>query len=294
MQAFVDIWERFLVWGNDYFLNTFKTIRFIDVLDILILALVFYYVYRFIRDRRAGKLAIGLLIIVALYVLSSALNMYALEYILQNFYQIGLIAVLIVFQPELRAALEKVGGTSFSGLKNFAGDSRELSAINNVIEVVCSSASDLSRDKIGALIVIERTTKLGEYINSGVVVDAEMSTHILKNIFFNKAPLHDGAVIVRNNRVYAAGCFLPLSTHDDINQELGTRHRAAIGLSELSDAVVIVVSEETGNISVALGGDLKRNYNYTSLKQELNTLLTVQAHAEHVRKHSKKNNEESK
>ena len=294
MQAFVDIWERFLVWGNDYFLNTFKTIRFIDVLDILILALVFYYVYRFIRDRRAGKLAIGLLIIVALYVLSSALNMYALEYILQNFYQIGLIAVLIVFQPELRAALEKVGGTSFSGLKNFAGDSRELSAINNVIEVVCSSASDLSRDKIGALIVIERTTKLGEYINSGVVVDAEMSTHILKNIFFNKAPLHDGAVIVRNNRVYAAGCFLPLSTHEDINQELGTRHRAAIGLSELSDAVVIVVSEETGNISVALGGDLKRNYNYTSLKQELNTLLTVQAHAEHVRKHSKKNNEESK
>ena len=294
MQAFVDIWERFLVWGNDYFLNTFKTIRFIDVLDILILALVFYYVYRFIRDRRAGKLAIGLLIIVALYVLSSALNMYALEYILQNFYQIGLIAVLIVFQPELRAALEKVGGTSFSGLKNFAGDSRELSAINTVIEVVCSSASDLSRDKIGALIVIERTTKLGEYINSGVVVDAEMSTHILKNIFFNKAPLHDGAVIVRNNRVYAAGCFLPLSTHEDINQELGTRHRAAIGLSELSDAVVIVVSEETGNISVALGGDLKRNYNYTSLKQELNTLLTVQAHAEHVRKHSKKNNEESK
>ena len=120
-----------------------------------------------------------------------------------------------------------------------------------------------SRDKIGALIVIERTTKLGEYINSGVVVDAEMSTHILKNIFFNKAPLHDGAVIVRNNRVYAAGCFLPLSTHEDINLELGTRHRAAIGLSELSDAVVIVVSEETGNISVALGGDLKRNYNYT-------------------------------
>ena len=146
MQVLVDIFNDFAVTFKDYFLNTVKVIRFIDILDIFILALVFYYIYSFIRNRRAGKLALGLLLIMAIYVLSSALNMYALEYILQNFYQIGLIAVLIVFQPELRAALEKVGGTSFSGLKGIT-DSKELSALNNQIEVICNAVSDLSRDK---------------------------------------------------------------------------------------------------------------------------------------------------
>ena len=294
MQSLINIWNGFVLLFEQYFLNTVKEIGPIDILDIFILALVFYYIYIFIRDRRAGKLAIGLILILVLYLLSSTLNMYALEYILQNFYQIGLIAVLIVFQPELRAALEKVGGTSFSGLKNITGDSRELSTLNNQIEVICNAVSDLSRDKIGALIVIERSTKLGEYIKSGVIVDAEMSTHILKNIFFNKAPLHDGAVIIRDKRVYAAGCFLPLSTHDDINLDLGTRHRAAIGLSETSDAVIIVVSEETGNISVALDGNLKRNYNYSSLKQELNTVLAPQVNVEHIIKHSKKKRNKKK
>ncbi len=281
-------------WMDKYLISTVKEIRFIDVLDILILAFVFYYIYSFIRDRRAGKLAVGLLIIMSLYVLSSALDMYALEYILKNFYQIGLIAVLVVFQPELRAALEKVGGTSFNSLKSITSDSKALVSLNNMIDVVCSAASDLSRDKIGALIVIERTTKLGEYIKSGVVVDAEMSAQILKNIFFNKAPLHDGAVIIRNNRVYAAACFLPLSTQDNINLDLGTRHRAAIGLSEYSDAVVIVVSEETGNISVALDGNIKRNFNYTSLKQELNTLLAPVQQNEHSIKFTKKHSKRQK
>ena len=153
-----------------------------------------YYIYAFIRDRRAGKLAVGLLVIMSLYVLSSALDMYALEYILKNFYQIGLIAVLVVFQPELRAALEKVEGTSFNSIKSITSDSKSIVSLNNMIDVVCSAASDLSREKIGALIVIERTTKLGEYIKSGVIVDADMSSQLLRNIFFNKAPLHDGAV----------------------------------------------------------------------------------------------------
>ena len=281
-------------WIDNYLITTVKEIRIIDVLDILILAFIFYYVYSFIRDRRAGKLAIGLLVIMSLYVLSSALDMYALEYILKNFYQIGLIAVLVVFQPELRAALEKVGGTSFNSLKNITSDSKSLLALNNTIDVVCSAASDLSRDKVGALIVIERTTKLGEYIKSGVVVDAEMSVQILKNIFFNKAPLHDGAVIIRNNRVYAAACFLPLSTQDNINLDLGTRHRAAIGLSEYSDAVVVVVSEENGNISIALDGNIKRNFNYTSLKQELNTLLSPIQQADHSKKNTKKHSKKKK
>ena len=192
---------------------------------------------------------------------------------------------MIVFQPELRAALEKVGGTSFSGLKNITTDLRESSALNSEIEVICNAVSDLARDKVGALIVIERSTKLGEYIKSGIVVDSVLSEQILKNIFFNKAPLHDGAVIIRDKRVHAAGCFLPLSAHNDIHSDLGTRHRAAIGLSETSDALIIVVSEETGNISIALDGNLKRNYNYTSLKQELNEILSPQSYSEHLKKH---------
>ncbi len=293
MQALVNIWNGIAVFFEDYFLTTVSEIGFVDVIDILILSFLFYYVYRFIRDRRAGKLALGLLIIMGLFVISSAFNMYALEYILQNFYQIGLIAVLIVFQPELRAALEKVGGTSFWGIKNITADSRELAAIGAQIESICSAVSDLSRDKVGALIVIERTTKLGEYINSGVLVDSVLSPQILKNIFFNKAPLHDGAVIIRDKRVYAAGCFLPLSAGEDIDSELGTRHRAAIGLSETSDAVIIVVSEETGNISIAKDGSLSRNYNYNSLKQELNSQLSAPLQAEHARRHDKKSNEKN-
>lgn len=287
MQALENFWNSLVVVFNDYILTTIAGIGIVDIIDILILSFVFYYLYCFIRDRRAGKLALGLVLIVLLFVLSSAFNMYALEYILHNFYQVGLIAILIVFQPELRAALEKVGGTSFFGIKNITADSRELAAVNEEIETICSAVSDLARDKVGALIVIEGSTKLGEYIKSGVIVDSVISPQILKNIFFNKAPLHDGAVIIRDKRVYAAGCFLPLSTQDDINLDLGTRHRAAIGLSEISDAIVIVVSEETGNISVSKDGNLKRNYNYSSLKQELNNLITPQLPIEHIKKHHK-------
>lgn len=287
---FKEIWNVIKVLFNEYFITTVKEIRIIDIIDIFILALIFYFIYTFIRDRRAGKLALGLLLIIALYIVSSAFNMFALKFVFQNFLQIGVIAVMIVFQPELRAALEKVGGTSFSGLKGIAIDSKEISALNDEIEGVCEAVSGLSRDKVGALIVIERTTRLGEYIKSGVIIDSVISSHILKNIFFDKAPLHDGAVIIRDKRVCAAGCFLPLTTKEDINLDLGTRHRAAIGLSEISDAIVIVVSEETGNISVAMDGELKRNYNYSSLKQELNSILSVQPTNETVKKHIKEHN----
>ena len=143
---------------------------------------------------------------------------------------------------------------------------------------------DLSREKVGALIVIERSTNLEEYIKSGVYVDAAISPHILRNLFFNKAPLHDGAVIIRKGRVCAAGCFLPLSTNQELNKDLGTRHRAAIGLSEVSDAIVIVVSEEMGNISVSIHGNLQRNYNYTSLKQTLITMMMPEAGEEQSHK----------
>ncbi len=274
MQTLIALWESLKTFFSTKVIDIVKTMTWKDGVDILILTLVLFFVYRFIRERRAGKLLVGLGCILLLSLLSDVLQMHALHYFFSDFRQIGWIAVLIIFQPELRSALEKVGGTSMMGFKGITADpARELATLSSGIDAIATAASDMARDKVGALIVIERSTKLGEYINSGVYVDAALSPYILRNIFFNKAPLHDGAVIVRNQRICAAGCFLPLSTKEDINKDLGTRHRAAIGLSEISDAVVIVVSEETGTISLAMDGNLERNFNYNSLKQKLNNIL---------------------
>ncbi len=279
---------------QEYVINTAKSMEWKDAIDIILLSAIFFFLYRFIRDRRAGKLLMGLAFVFVLTILAEAVEFSATRFIFSDFRQLGVIAILIIFQPELRSALEKVGGTPLSGLKNITSESKDLATINAEIDAICTAASDLSREKVGALIVIERSTKLGEYIKSGVLVDAVISPHILRNLFFNKAPLHDGAVIIRNSRICAAGCFLPLSTKEDIDKDLGTRHRAAIGMSEASDAVVIIVSEETGTISLSVDGNLKRNYNYRSLKQELNGLLISQiaedidGKRKHQAKHQKK------
>lgn len=245
----------------------------IDFFDILFVSFVIYYVVKFIRDRRASKLAIGVFLVLIVLLFSEFLNMRAMNFILSNIVQVGLIALIIVFQPELRSALEKVGGSSFKTIKNTVAPKDAEHAKVDGIANICQAASELSREYTGALIVIERNTPLGDIIKTGTVVNADICVSMLKNIFFNKAPLHDGAVVIRNNRVYAAGCFLPMSTNDDIIKDLGTRHRSAIGMSENSDAVIIVVSEETGTISVALNGELRRNYDYNTLKHDLTTLL---------------------
>ena len=273
MEALKTLWNLVVSFVSHNILSILKGIQWKDVLDILILSIILYSIYCFVRERRAFKLMLGLGLILLILVLGDFFNLKAVGFVFGDFRQLGVIAIMIIFQPELRAALEKVGGTPLSGLRTITSDSRTLAMLNEEIDAICSAASDLSRDKVGALIVFERSTKLGEYIKSGVTVDANTTPHILKNIFFNKAPLHDGAVIIRNGRVYAAGCFLPLSTRDDIDKDLGTRHRAAIGVTEISDAVVVVVSEENGTISVAHDGDLDRNFNYTSLKQALNNYL---------------------
>jgi diadenylate cyclase len=272
---------------DTYVFSTVKNMGILDFVDILLLGFILYFLYRFIRDRRAGKLLFGLGIVLILSLMGEALEMPATKFIFSDFRQIGVIAILILFQPELRSALEKVGGTSWSGIRSITSDSRDYAVIHAEIDAICTAANDLSRDKVGALIAIERSTKLGEYIKSGVYIDAALSPYILRNIFFNNAPLHDGAVIIRSGRICAAGCFLPLSTNEEIDKDLGTRHRAAIGLSECSDAIVIVVSEETGVISVVTDGNIKRNYNYNSLKQTLNGMLIPQGVGDHVKKHRK-------
>lgn len=272
-KIFSDIGAFFM----DNVVDVILRIGIVDVIDILILTLLLYFVYRFIRNRRAGKLALGLLLIVLMTVASSAFNMRAVNFILQNFYQVGIIAIIIVFQPELRAALEKVGNNSIiTGVKNItSGEQKQHQAqFSSAVSAICSATFDMSKSKTGALIVIERTTKLGEYIDSGLVVNAQMSADIIKNIFFKNAPLHDGAMIIRDMRVYAAGCFLRISERDDIDSDLGTRHRAAIGVSEVSDAIVIVVSEETGKVSLVHDGNIKRGYTKEALRKELLKLLS--------------------
>lgn len=244
-----------------------------DVIDILLLSIIFFCLFKFIINKRAARLALGLIFILTVIVVSWLFDMKAMMFIFQNFTQAGIIAIIIMFQPELRSALEKIGNAPLSNIKNMSNDVKSTSYISNAIATITETACSLSLEKTGALIVVERSTKLGEHISTGTILNATLSVPILKNIFYNKAPLHDGAVILRNYRVFSAGCFLPLSLNQDLAESMGTRHRAAIGISEVSDAVVIVVSEETGKISIAYDGKLEENFSYKSLQQELSKLL---------------------
>lgn len=269
-----EIFTKIGGWFGNIFAQ-FKDMGIIDIIDILLVAVILYYVYKFIRVRRAGKLAVGLVLLLVAFIVSQLADMYALGFLLSNIFQIGIIAVVILFQPELRAVLEKVGAQPFKGIKNL-GDYSSPDAVGATINSIASAVSDLSRTKTGALIVIERTTKLGDIVSSGTKINADVNSSLLKNLFFNKAPLHDGAVIISENRIHSAGCYLPVSSNTDINEELGTRHRAAIGMSENSDAISIVVSEETGVISIALEGELKRGFDEESLKNQLNSILITE------------------
>lgn len=262
-------------WLTDFaggILRTIKSISFLDIIDIIGVAFLLYYIYKFIRDRRAGKLALGVAFIIAFQILSDILEMHAMQYILQNVLQVGLITLVVLFQPELRSALEKMGGESLRGIRSI-GEQKGMSPVYAAIDSVVAAVVDMSASKTGALIVFERSTKLGDLILTGTVINADPTPFLIKNVFFNKAPLHDGALIVRDGRLYAAGCLLPLSTNPDIIKDLGTRHRAAIGMSENSDAVVVVVSEETGTVSIAYEGKLKRGFSRSSLSKELRKYL---------------------
>lgn len=250
----------------------FQMMDIIDLIDILLTSVIFYYAFKFIRERRAGKLAFGVLILAALEVVSTAFELPVIGFLMQTLFQVGLIAMIILFQPELRSALEKIGGVQVGDIRGIIapGDAaKQKEHLSQTLENVCTAVCDMSLTKTGALIVFERDQKLDEYIRSGTVINADATPRLIKSVFFNKAPLHDGAVIIRNERVHAASCLLPLAADNEIDRDLGTRHRAAIGMSTVSDAVVVVVSEETGTISVCKKGKIKRNYNYRELYDEL-------------------------
>ena len=267
---------------SDYILTPLKSIGIVDMIDILLLWIVFYYIVTFVRDRRARNLIVGLVALAVVYFLTWACGLDALYTLLRALFSVYMVFIVIMFQNDLRDALDKIG-TSVLRLRQIGTQAHSIASLTATVGVLSEAACDLSKEKCGALIVIERNSKLGDYIKTGVELDANMSCELLGNLFFNRSPLHDGAVIIRNGKICAAGCILPSSKSTDIPKELGTRHRAAVGISEQSDAVVIVVSEETGNISIANNGILKRGYNSGTLKDDLFLLLSGNTEEENRR-----------
>lgn len=260
-------------------LNSILPIGFWDIADIIVLAVLIYKAIVLVKETRAGGLLKGIAVVLICYVIMSAVGMNAMAYIIRSLINIGMLAILILFQPEIRRSLEKVGQskvTKLPVLTSMSGENADAVTArwNVAIEAICDACEDLSATTTGALIVIERETKLGEQIDTGTVLNAVPSKELFGNIFFKNTPLHDGAVIMRDGIILAAACFLPKPQKEEtINKALGSRHRAAIGMSENSDALVIVVSEETGAISVAENGSLERSFTRDSLKKMLRSKL---------------------
>ncbi|MBP1581532.1 MAG: diadenylate cyclase CdaA [Oscillospiraceae bacterium] len=256
-----------------------------DYLDILVVAFLVYYMAKLIKETRAMQLLKGMAALALIYFVAAVAELETLQFIMNTVISTGVLALVILFQPELRRVLERVAQTRLGTLKTFFGggdsDEANLAATSECIDIVCEACKSLSKTRTGALMVFERETKLGEIIKTGTVVDAAPSTELIGNLFYVNTPLHDGAMVIRDGRLYASGCFLPLSQNYTISKEMGTRHRAALGMSENSDALVVVVSEETGVISVAENGKIDRNYNTDGLKKRLRKgLLKKQDEAE--------------
>ncbi|MBR0351844.1 MAG: diadenylate cyclase CdaA [Oscillospiraceae bacterium] len=250
-------------------LNYLSTIGIADILDILIVAYLIYRVIILVRRTNTYNLARGLIVFLVVLWISGMAKLTMINYILRRAFEIGAIALLILFQPELRKFLERMGRT-FS-----QGRVASSSEIESVIMQTIIACNDLSASKTGALIIFERKVKLDDIIASGTIINSDVNAELLKNLFFNKAPLHDGAVIIRDGRIAAAGCVLPLTKSTNLSKDLGMRHRAGIGMSEQSDALVVIVSEETGAISVAEDGMLKRHLNSSTFDKILHSELVL-------------------
>lgn len=255
--------------------NMVRYLTFGDVLDIAIMAFLIYKLLSFVRNTPSSNLLKGVALLLLVLWLSAALELHGLNFILGHLVEYGLLGLLILFQPEIRKMLERVGSQRFS-MATLFGKQQPVGVWESAIVQTVMACEDMSRTRTGALIVFERDMNLDEMVRSGTVLDAKVSSEMLKNIFFVKAPMHDGAVIVRSGRVLAAGCMLPLSTNVNLSRELGMRHRAGIGMSENADSVVVIVSEETGGISVAIGGMLKRHLKPETLENILRNELMPQ------------------
>ena len=257
--------------------NYFLTIQFSDIVDIIIVAFLIYKLIGLIRKTNSSQLAKGIIVLLIILWLSGIFNLTMINFILRKGVELGLIVLVIIFQPELRKLLEKMGsGRSLARI--FSSKDNNVSTMDATITQTVAACQQMSTTRTGALIVFERNNNLDEYMKTGTLVDATTTAELLKNIFFVKAPLHDGAVFIRDGRIAAAGCVLPLSQSKNLSKDLGMRQRAGIGMSEVADAVVAIVSEETGAISVAENGMLKRHLNATTFEKLLRSeLITTEA-----------------
>ena len=257
------------IWHNISVLIFSSNNLFLDIVDILIVTFIIYKCIQFIRETRAEQLMKGIVVFLIVYFIAQLLNLRAFLWIVNMVYMNAIVVIVVLFQPELRSILERMGRGGFTGLSASKGFDNESTATTAMIDSVCKACVSMRNSKTGALIVIERKTQLSEIAATGTIVDAAPSKQLVENVFYPKSPLHDGAMIVRDNRVYAAACILPLTQNTSVDPALGTRHRAAIGVSEISDAIVVIVSEETGIISVAQNGIITRNYTEQTLRELL-------------------------
>lgn len=266
----------------EYFVGPFRGFSWRDGVDIFLLAVLFFAIFRFVSERRAGRILWGIGLLVGIYAVSELCNFYGLRYLFGSFFGYGLVALVVIFQPEIRSVVERLGSVSVRELKNIGThqvvNRSALSA--TALDEIVLAVKHMSFSKTGAIIAIERSIKIGEYAQSGTVLNSDVSARLLQTIFYNLTPLHDGAVIIREGRVFAAGCNLPLTQNTEPIKDLGTRHRAAVGASEDSDAIIIVVSEQTGIISLAVKGELYRNFTSVSLRRKLGELLGLQRNAQ--------------
>lgn len=287
VNALNKVFEAIASWW-EWMVSIAMNFQFKDAVDIIIVAFLIYGVVKLVRETRAGQLVKGLFLLVVLFIISSYFNLVMVSRVLAYFFQFAFVAILIVFQPEIRKALEQVGrnnvGQSIAAVVTGRDRSYDRAQIRKAINAVVDGVGILQQLKMGALIVFERKTKLGDIIETGTQINCEPSGQIVGNVFFNKAPLHDGAMIIRDGMIHAAGCILPLTKNTSVSAELGTRHRAALGVSEESDAVVVVVSEETGQISVAVNGVLARRFTRDTLRDVLEGYLIPQEEASTVRR----------
>lgn len=287
VNALNKVFEAIASWW-EWMVSIAMNFQFKDAVDIIIVAFLIYGVVKLVRETRAGQLVKGLFLLVILFIISSYFNLVMVSRVLAYFFQFAFVAILIVFQPEIRKALEQVGrnnvGQSIAAVVTGRDRSYDRAQIRKAINAVVDGVGILQQLKMGALIVFERKTKLGDIIETGTQINCEPSGQIVGNIFFNKAPLHDGAMIIRDGMIHAAGCILPLTKNTSVSAELGTRHRAALGVSEEADAVVVVVSEETGQISVAVNGVLARRFTRDTLRDVLEGYLIPQEEASTVRR----------
>lgn len=274
MNFWAELWAHICNFFMQYVAQPIMNMEVRDIIDVLLLAIVLYELFRFAKNRRAGRVTIGLVICIIVLTLVKLFKLPALSYISDLFAAAAFFCIVVIYQPEIRDALERIGNSTFLNPLSDTLPRKHLTLAKTTAEEITDAVFEMSEKRVGALIVMEGLTKLGDYIQTGKIVDARVTSHLLQNIFFDKAPLHDGALVIRNMRIWAASCVLPSSSNGELDfGNMGTRHRAAVGVTEVSDALVIIVSEETGAVSLAQDGKLLRHVDDETLYDVLMTYL---------------------